>query len=82
MQIETRAAQEKRVREMMTMLDFGELLEQPKCAACGAPAVQRCSRCKNEWYCSRKCQVGVWKKHKAVCDILARDAQTQAVQAS
>ena len=26
-----------------------ELMEQPTCAACKKPAVQRCSRCKSEW---------------------------------
>ncbi|CAL1546402.1 unnamed protein product [Lymnaea stagnalis] len=44
--------------------------EPPKCAVCGEPASKRCSRCQNEWYCRRECQVGHWKKHKKACDIL------------
>ncbi|KAK0063242.1 zinc finger MYND domain-containing protein 10 [Biomphalaria pfeifferi] len=44
--------------------------EPPKCAVCGQPASKRCSRCQNEWYCRRECQVGHWKKHKKACDIL------------
>ena len=43
----------------------------PKCAVCGSEAGKRCSRCQNEWYCSRECQVGHWKKHKKACDLLS-----------
>ena len=32
--------------------------EAPVCAACGAPAVKRCSRCQAEWYCRR--YVAIW----------------------
>lgn len=46
----------------------------PKCAVCGKRAEHRCSRCKNEWYCSRECQVAGWKKHKPVCDLMATGA--------
>ncbi|XP_013417861.1 zinc finger MYND domain-containing protein 10 [Lingula anatina] len=46
------------------------ITEPPKCAVCGADAAKRCSRCQNEWYCRRECQVGHWKKHKAACDLL------------
>ncbi|KAF5303105.1 hypothetical protein FQR65_LT19046, partial [Abscondita terminalis] len=53
-----------------------DLLEQlentndtPKrnCANCGKGALQRCSRCKNIWYCSRNCQVSHWTDHKMIC---------------
>jgi len=27
--------------------------EAPKCANCHKEAAKRCSRCQNEWYCSR-----------------------------
>ncbi|ORZ40548.1 hypothetical protein BCR44DRAFT_121088 [Catenaria anguillulae PL171] len=49
------------------------LLEvQPKCSVCGVDADQRCSQCRSEWYCSRKCQVKAWKRyHKDVCALLA-----------
>eukprot|EP00899_Mesostigma_viride_P004491 jgi/Mesvir1/14042/Mv03116-RA.1 len=68
---EDREAMRARVQDMLAMFDFEGMMEPPKCAACGAPAVQRCSRCKNEWYCGRKCQVGVWKRHKPVCDLVS-----------
>ncbi|KAJ8047698.1 Zinc finger MYND domain-containing protein 10 [Holothuria leucospilota] len=47
------------------------LSDPPKCALCGDAASKRCSRCKNEWYCGRECQVKHWSKHKAVCSIVA-----------
>ena len=34
---------------------FDQFMDDPKCAACGEPATQRCSKCKQEWYCSREC---------------------------
>ena len=34
---------------------FEEFMEDPKCGLCGLLATQRCSRCKNAWYCSREC---------------------------
>ena len=36
---------------------FDQFMEDPKCAGCGAVATQRCSKCKNEWYCTRECQL-------------------------
>ncbi|XP_045137573.1 zinc finger MYND domain-containing protein 10-like isoform X2 [Portunus trituberculatus] len=48
-----------------------ELLPHPPmCTSCGGPASQRCSRCHNQWYCNRKCQVKDWPQHKKVCDLL------------
>lgn len=55
---------------MYDMLNIEEFMEDPKCSVCGAPAEKRCSKCKLEWYCSRKCQVSAWKGHKALCDTL------------
>jgi hypothetical protein len=34
---------------------YQESMEEPKCASCGGPAVQRCSRCKYEWLVA--CQI-------------------------
>ncbi|KAM6256730.1 zinc finger MYND domain-containing protein 10 isoform 2-T2 [Porphyrio hochstetteri] len=54
-------------------LDMMEALapEQPRCRVCGAEAAKRCSRCRNEWYCTRACQVQHWQKHKAACNLMA-----------
>lgn len=41
--------------------------ERPHCAYCGAEASKRCSRCQNEWYCCRECQVKHWVKHGKTC---------------
>ncbi|KAI0223920.1 Zinc finger MYND domain-containing protein 10 [Lamellibrachia satsuma] len=51
------------------------LTDPPKCAVCGAEASKRCSRCQNEWYCRRECQVNHWKKHKKACDLMASAVQ-------
>lgn len=34
---------------------FDQFDDDPKCASCGESAKHRCSKCKNEWYCSREC---------------------------
>lgn len=44
--------------------------EPPKCVFCGDAATKRCSRCQNEWYCRRECQVKHWPKHKTLCDLM------------
>lgn len=49
---------------------FEEFLDDPKCADCGKPAKQRCSKCKNQWYCSRDCQLRQWKAHKPICTMI------------
>ncbi|XP_064012581.1 zinc finger MYND domain-containing protein 10 isoform X2 [Pogoniulus pusillus] len=54
-------------------LDIMEALapDKPHCRVCGAEATKRCSRCQNEWYCTRACQVQHWQKHKAACNLMA-----------
>ncbi|XP_075430303.1 zinc finger MYND domain-containing protein 10 [Ascaphus truei] len=44
--------------------------DKPKCSLCGSEAAKRCSRCQNEWYCGRECQVKHWQKHKKTCDLV------------
>ena len=73
--MEVRQATAQRLAQMYNFDDLEALLDDPKCAKCGNVASQRCSRCKNEWYCSRPCQVGSWKAHKGVCDVLCDDQQ-------
>ena len=51
---------------------YEQFMEDPKCAECGDPASQRCSKCKNEWYCTRECQLKRWKQHKELCNILSK----------
>lgn len=36
-------------------LDMMEALapDKPRCRVCGVEAAKRCSRCRNEWYCTR-----------------------------
>ncbi len=41
----------KSLVNMYNFDDMDTLLEEPKCSQCGIMATQRCSRCKNEWYC-------------------------------
>ncbi|XP_054072032.1 zinc finger MYND domain-containing protein 10 isoform X2 [Rissa tridactyla] len=54
-------------------LDMMEALapNKPRCGACGTEAAKRCSRCRNEWYCTRACQVQHWQKHKVACNLMA-----------
>lgn len=49
----------------------GLISDPPKCANCGQSASKRCSRCQNEWYCKRECQVKHWSKHKVSCNLMA-----------
>lgn len=37
------------------------------CALCGGPAMLRCSRCKNRYYCSTEHQAKDWKTHDKHC---------------
>ena len=50
---------------------------RPHCAGCGGEAEHRCSRCRNEWYCSRQCQVQSWSKHKEICSLIADSKTTE-----
>ena len=50
---------------------------KPHCANCGEDAEHRCSRCKDEWYCSRQCQVENWHSHKEICNLIAANKQTE-----
>ena len=59
-----------RLAKMYDFDDLESLLEDPKCAKCGLPAENRCSLCKNEWYCSRPCQVKSWSAHKPICELV------------
>ncbi|CAH1958239.1 unnamed protein product [Acanthoscelides obtectus] len=49
------------------LLEKLEVKDQATCAQCGKGAIQRCSKCKKSWYCSRACQVTHWPQHKEEC---------------
>merc|ERR1711907_14313 len=72
---ETHKEEVKRLAEWYNSFDVESFLDDPKCAVCGLPAEKRCSRCKNEWYCGRECQVQAWEGHKTVCDIVVKDGE-------
>jgi len=55
-------------------------MEDPKCSNCGKVATQRCSKCKNQWYCSRECQLKQWKAHKALCEIISNNRREEDVK--
>ena len=54
-------------------------MEDPKCGECGEVATQRCSKCKDAWYCSRECQLKNWKQHKETCKLLSKIAEEAAI---
>ena len=62
----------KKLSKVYNFENFNDVMGDAKCAKCGQAALQRCSRCQQEWYCSRPCQVKAWKAHKAICDIMVR----------
>lgn len=42
----------------------------PTCGHCGradATIRLKCSRCKQQYYCDKQCQVGAWSRHKKSC---------------
>ncbi|OUM68035.1 hypothetical protein PIROE2DRAFT_4318 [Piromyces sp. E2] len=67
---ENRMTLAKKLAGMYNIDQFDPLIETPKCAKCGKPADKRCSKCKNEWYCSRECQVRSWPTHKKICSLV------------
>ncbi|KAF2883540.1 hypothetical protein ILUMI_22604 [Ignelater luminosus] len=53
--------------ELLEKFEDAQKPASNNCSKCGKSAIQRCSQCKNQWYCSRNCQVMDWPKHKAQC---------------
>ncbi|KAH8867107.1 Zinc finger MYND domain-containing protein 10 [Schistosoma japonicum] len=56
--------------------DDDPLYPVPRCPTCGEVASKRCSRCRQEWYCGRECQVKHWPRHKKACDLLTEAVST------
>ena len=62
----------KSLSETYSLDNLENFISQPaRCVVCGEKAPKKCSRCHNEWYCRRQCQVSHWNKHKKACDIIA-----------
>jgi len=70
-----------RMMKLYTDEVFEEFLEDPKCADCGELATQRCSKCKQQWYCSRDCQLRQWKKHKPMCALFTMNESDDKAKA-
>merc|ERR1719160_2426766 len=69
------------LKSLGNMFTIPDELTAPTCVVCHADAKQRCSRCQTEWYCSRKCQVSDWKRHKSICIAICehnKRAETEA----
>ncbi|KAG0045324.1 hypothetical protein BGZ83_009438 [Gryganskiella cystojenkinii] len=56
-----------KIRTTNDAVDKGH--SEKECGLCGTPEVllKRCSRCKNQSYCSKSCQTADWKTHKTNC---------------
>jgi predicted RNA-binding Zn-ribbon protein involved in translation (DUF1610 family) len=70
-----------RMMKLYTDEVFEEFLEDPKCAECGELATQRCSKCRQAWYCSRDCQLRQWKGHKAMCALFTMNVEEDKAKA-
>jgi len=70
-----------RLMKLYTDEVFEEFMDDPKCGVCGELATQRCSKCKQVWYCSRDCQLREWKDHKPICAIFTSNKKEDEVKA-
>jgi predicted Zn-ribbon and HTH transcriptional regulator len=69
-----------RIMKLYSSDVFEQFMEDPKCSNCGKVATQRCSKCKNQWYCSRECQLKQWKAHKALCEIISNNRREEDIK--
>ncbi|KAI9034160.1 hypothetical protein DFJ74DRAFT_648431 [Hyaloraphidium curvatum] len=64
---------EEAVRRSKEETDAFNAMSRKRCYKCGKlgdddPAgLQRCSRCRNAFYCGRRCQQDDWSRHRAEC---------------
>jgi hypothetical protein len=49
------------------------LMEGFKCVVCQKEGIKRCSQCKQEFYCTRECQVQHWPEHKKTCKPIPKE---------
>ena len=50
------------------------------CRKCGNIGYYRCSNCKNVIYCSQKCQIDDWPKHKSECNNNNNNSNNSKIQ--
>ncbi|CAL7944864.1 unnamed protein product [Xylocopa violacea] len=56
-------------------LDKLDCIDVKECFLCCEEAKNRCSKCKQAWYCGRECQVKHWAKHKIICDKITKNVE-------
>ena len=49
-----------------------------QCSACGASTrLLQCASCRSHGYCCRECQLQLWPSHKALCRMIAAQAEAE-----
>mmetsp|Transcript_28094 Transcript_28094/g.62896 ORF Transcript_28094/g.62896 Transcript_28094/m.62896 type:complete len:464 (+) Transcript_28094:271-1662(+) len=69
-------SQQMKEGEYVTTANGGQRKKPTECANCGVEQdddveIRACSKCKADGYCSKKCQLAHWPKHKKSCKLLA-----------
>lgn len=55
-------------RDLVSQQNYRPETAVPICQGChAAPSEYMCSLCKDQWYCSRECQVNDWEQHSECC---------------
>ena len=61
-------------------MENNELKTTLLCRKCGNIGYYRCSNCKNVIYCSQKCQIDDWPKHKSECNNNNNNSNNSKIQ--